>query len=188
MIYCLCIFASFHVIIFLIIWPITADFWHRNSPSTTKTKQALVGRFYLLLYTQESTPKPYTSLSHRADKFLYFPHNRALLFQLNSVSARAPFSFDDIAPLSHLGFQFAVAAEQVTRGAQHYLQVYSEMFFDVSQPPLCPLITVVSRQISRHPSQRLYGGSLWQLLWGNGISCFTIQETWSGTIYHINSE
>lgn len=120
--------------------------------------------------------------------FHYFPHNLGRLFQLNAVSARAPFSFDDIAPPSHLGFQFAVAAEQVTRGAQHYLQVYSEIFFDVSQPPLCPLITVVSRQISRHPSQRLYGGSLWELLWGNGISCFTIQEPWSGAIYHSNSE
>lgn len=121
--------------------------------------------------------------------FRYFPQNLGRLLQLNSVSARAPFSFDDIAPPSHLGFQFAVAAEQVPRRAQHYLQVYSEIFFDVSQPPLCPLITVVSRQISRHPSQRLYAGSLWELLWGgNGISCFTIQEPWSGSIYHSNSE
>lgn len=92
--------------------------------------------------------------------FHYFPDDLVCLFQLNSVNARAPFSFDDIAPPSHLSFRFKVAAKQVTRGVPYYLQVYSEMFFDVSQPQLCPLITVVSRQISRHPSQWLYGGSL----------------------------
>lgn len=35
------------------------------------------------------------------------------------------------------------------------------MFFDVRQPPFSALITVISRQISRHPSQRTYRGSLW---------------------------
>lgn len=113
---------------------------------------------------QESNENPCSNLNPKSWHFCYFPHNLARLFKLNSVGARAPFSFDDIAPPSHLGFQFAVAAEQVTRGAQHYLQVYSEIFFDVSQPPFCPLITLVSRQISRHPSQGLYGWSLGELL------------------------
>lgn len=170
---CICLFSCNHDF-----FTLTDDFWHCNSPSTTKinkTKASITAPLMAVIFLLKIKKKKWilsVNLRSRIQAkppykpkpeswhFHYFPHNLARLFQLNSVSARAPFSFDDIAPPSHVGFQIAVAAEQVTRGAQHYLQVYSEMFFDVSQPPLCPLITVVSRHISRHPSPRLYCGSL----------------------------
>lgn len=46
-------------------------------------------------------------------------------------------------------------------GVRHRVQVSPEVSFDVRQPRCRPLITVVSRRISRHPSQRAYSGGLW---------------------------
>lgn len=105
--------------------------------------------------TRHETHLNVTGTTKKSDLFARFPNNASAasrcLAQLTSLWWRDTCKTPGRSAPGGYGWH----------GVRHRVQVSPEVSFDVRQPRCRPLITVVSRRISRHPSQRAHSGGLW---------------------------